>query len=387
MWKKYKLSQNSDNQCVCEKENRPTMRLHRGLVTSVVGAFLLQAACIGANAQLDDIIKGRSLGGQIVKGVAIGYAVKQSSRQLNSFINTVTLRNHVPQNLSTKVVPILSVGERGYIGGAQVAGPKALVDKTQAVWQYEEGFNRGEYRIKALVPSSSLNPIEIKRVPKVGLSALIDVSLGGGFSSNTRSGPVGTTRVLRAAVVAGAVVAAAKPLNQFINTVTFNKDPMTRVVPQASFGETAYIGGAQVTGSSRTANSVKAVFEYWDSFDKGRYRIRALVPVNGVDPTKIRRVEGAGVLALIDTSIAEQKKTSSRPNPMGSRLGSFVIGDPRPKRDEDENEDARIYRHDNGLHLGWYKNGKWNGEKEREKARKHEEHEKEKRDKRHRDDD
>ncbi len=313
--------------------------------------------------ELDNILQGKSLGGQIIKGAAVGYAVHQSGKQLNSFINTVTLRNHVPQNLATKVVPILSVGERGYIGGAQVAGPKSLVDKVQAVWQYEEGFNRGEYRIKALVPSSSLNPLAIKRVPKVGMSALIDVSLGGGFSSSTRSGSVGVSRVIRAAAVAGVVVAAAKPLN--------HKDPMTHVVPQASFGETAYIGGAQVTGSSGTSSKVKAVFEYWDSFDKGRYRIRVLVPVNGIDPTKIRRVEGAGVLALIDTSIAVQKNAShhrqetasAHPNIFGSRLQTIVIGKPRRHHDDDEDEDDKHADrpnrpHDNGWHKGWYKNGK-----------------------------
>lgn len=376
----------------------------RALAGLAVSAVVLAPSI--ANAQLkelDDVLKGRTLGGQVIKGLAVAYAVRQSSKQLNSFINTVTLRNHVPQHLATKVVPILSVGERGYIGGAQVAGPKEWVDKVQVVWQYEQGWQRGEYRVKALVPSASLNPLQLKRVERVGLAAVIDVSLGGGFEGNTRSSSVGLSRVLRAGAIAGGVLVAAKPLNQFINTITFNKDANTRVVPQASFGETAYIGGSQVTGSSTTIGQVKAVFEYWDSFDKGRYRIRALVPVNGIDPTKIRRVEGVGVVALIDTSIAAQKEVE-KPKPdfrryIGERRIPAVptmIARPRPPhRDDDDDYDGRA-RHDNGLHLGWYKNGKW-AEKERkerehehkkwEKEREHEEHERDKHEKHDRDDD
>jgi hypothetical protein len=334
------------------------------LLLSLPGIGLL---CCGVPARaqlkaLDDVLQGRSLAGQAIKGLAVAYAVRQSGKQLNQFINQVTLRNHVPQHLATKVVPILSVGERGYVGGAQVAGPKALVEEVQVVWQYEQGFQRGEYRIKALVPSASLNPLQLKRVEQVGMAALIDVSLGGGFPGDTRSGSVGAGRVLRAAAIAGAVLLAEKPLNQFINTITFNKDPMTRVVPQASFGETAYIGGSQVTGSSTTVGAVKAVFEYWDSFDKGRYRIRALVPVNGVDPTRIRRVEGVGVVALIDTSIAAQERAEkSRDSGTRSAAGSLVPRVPGvslPVRiggdDRREEEDRKTLRlHDRGLHLGW----------------------------------
>jgi len=317
------------------------------VVPVLIGALAPSAASAQLK-ELGDVVEGRSLAGQVVKGAAVAYAVRQSSRQLDRFINTLTLRQNVPQRLATKVVPVLSVGERGYVGGAQVVGPRRAVERTQAVWQYEEGFHRGEYRIKALVPSASLNPLELRRVEQVGLGALIDVSLGGGFTSGTRSGRVDGARVLRAAAVAGAVLGLAGPMNQFINTITMNKDPHTRVVPQASFGETAYVGGAQVTGASRAVQTVKAVFEYWDSFDKGRYRVRVLVPVNGLDPARIRRVEGAGVVALIDTSIAQQK--AEAPRGRGERTRGIegvladVAGQPAPRGED---------RHDRGLHLGW----------------------------------
>jgi len=336
--------------------------VRNSLAILVAAAVLYAPGTAGAQLKgLDDVLQGRSLVGQAIKGLAVAYAVRQSSKPLDKFINTVTLRNRVPQHLATKVVPILSVGERGYVGGAQVVGPRSLVNKVQVVWQYEEGFNRDEYRIKTLVPSSSLNPLQLKRVPRVGLGALIDVSLGGGFSSDTRSGRIDAGRVLRAGAIAGVVLAAAKPLNQFINTITFNKDSATKVVPQASFGETAYVGGAQVTGSTGTIGKVKAVFEYWDSFDKGRYRVRTLVPVNGVDPTRIRRVEGVGLVALIDTSIAAQKRArQDRERSFGRSEDIFnkVLPIQRDREDDRDDGDRRaghdvLPRHDNGLHLGW----------------------------------
>jgi hypothetical protein len=352
--------------------------MNRRLITNSVVAAAVAAALstpISAGAQLrelEKVLKGETVVGQAIKGLAIAYAVKQSSKQLNSFINTVTLRNKVPHKLATKVVPILSVGERGYVGGAQVIGPKVMVDKVQVVWQYEEGFQRGEFRIKAMVPSADLNPLKLKRVDKVSMGAVIDVDLKNGFQSYTRSAGLTGTRVLRAAAVAGVVIAAAKPLNQFINTVTFNKGVNTKVVPQASFGETAYIGGAQVTGPLSGVNQVKGVFEYWDSFDKGRYRVRVMVPVNGIDPTRIKRVEGVGTVALIDTAILEQHNIVNRSfersryrgddhNPVAYRPGRGGEEDMCNDRDHFRNG-----RHIWGLHnaesrgkkKGWYKNGK-----------------------------
>ena len=339
---------------------------------------------VSAGAQikeLQSLLRGDTTTGQVIKGLAIAYAVKQSSKQLDKFISTITLRNNVPQRMATKVVPILSVGERGYVGGAQVIGPRSMVDKVQVVWQYEEGFQRGEFRIKALVPSADLNPLKLKRVDKVSMAALIDVDLSNGFQSYTRSAGLTGTRVLRAAAVAGIVMAAAKPLNQFINTVTFNKGINTKVVPQASFGETAYIGGAQITGPASSVNQVKAVFEYWDSFDKGRYRVRAIVPVNGIDPTKIKRVEGVGTIALIDTSIQGQENVLARRRFDGDRYGRPVPVIVR-HRDDDDDDDGhcrdrghfRNGRHIWGLHnaegrgkkKGWHKNGKWEYEEKRE---------------------
>lgn len=80
--------------------------------------------------------------------------------------------------LETKVVPILSVGNKGNaIGIAQVMGPPAAVNKVVAVAQPELKF-LGELRLRALIPVSSKNVVEnIRAVDEVGVSGIIDIRL------------------------------------------------------------------------------------------------------------------------------------------------------------------------------------------------------------------
>ena len=86
------------------------------------------------------------------------------------------MRNKAEVGYATKVVPILSFGSGGYIGAAQIMGPQDAVDETQAVIQIEGDFN-GNFRVKALVPIDSKNPVNFTRVNGVGLSAVIDVKI------------------------------------------------------------------------------------------------------------------------------------------------------------------------------------------------------------------
>ena len=64
------------------------------------------------------------------------------------------------------------------MGAAQVSGPKSAVEKVKAVGQLEANFNQ-VFRIKALVPLDSENPIKdgIRRVPGVGITAIIDLRI------------------------------------------------------------------------------------------------------------------------------------------------------------------------------------------------------------------
>jgi hypothetical protein len=288
---------------------------------------------------------------KILRGAAIGLVVKTAAPSLNKFINTVTLQK-APIGMSTKVVPILSVGEKGYVGAAQVAGPRAQVESVQAVWMYEDNFSNNEFRLKVLVPSASLNPLSMKRVQKVGLSAVIDVSLDGGYKGQTYSRSIKAGDVLKAGVVAVAVNAAADPLNKVINAVAGGWSTSTKVVPIATIGDKAYIGGVQVSGSSSAVKSVKSVYQYEDTFDGGKFRIKAFVPSNSSIPLKIKRLAGIGVTALIDTSIASQEKVRERQNYWRTDRRDYrSINDALKERFGQQGE----VRHDNGLHKGWFK--------------------------------
>ncbi len=106
----------------------------------------------------------------------------------------------------------------------------------------------------------------------------------------------------------GAIVKAiAGPINDFINTVTFNKGAkfqgFTKVVPILSMGDGTHIGAAQVGGQSQSAvNNTQAVVQIEAEF-KG-IRVRVLVPIDSLNPIeRFRRVQGVGVTAIIDVDI------------------------------------------------------------------------------------
>ena len=80
------------------------------------------------------------------------------------------------------MVPIISGelstkgGVGGYIGAAQVSGPKELVEQVAAVAQVEADWQK-VMRLTVLIPVDNINPLEMKRVNGVGVSAVIDVYL------------------------------------------------------------------------------------------------------------------------------------------------------------------------------------------------------------------
>lgn len=106
----------------------------------------------------------------------------------------------------------------------------------------------------------------------------------------------------------GALVGAIAPqLNDFINTLTFNKnakyDGFTKVVPIVSFGNGTRIGAAQVGSQVKTElNRVKAVGRLEGEFN--RIGLAALIPIDSLNPLQgFKRVHGAGVTAIIDVRI------------------------------------------------------------------------------------
>ncbi len=116
----------------------------------------------------------------LIKIFGIGYVVKLYATPLNDFVNRVLANQGVKVLEQTKVVPVLTVGvgQASYIGAAQVSGTKAALAKVEAVAQLEADFNT-VFRIKALVPINSSNPIAdgIHRVPGVGVTAVIDIRI------------------------------------------------------------------------------------------------------------------------------------------------------------------------------------------------------------------
>jgi uncharacterized membrane protein YczE len=121
--------------------------------------------------------------GSIVKTLGVGVAVKMFAPQLNDFINNLMRSKNVQTNLTTKVVPILSLSlgigapGRATIGAAQVAGSRAAVAKVQAVASLDGNFSN-VFQVKALIPVDSLEPWNgLHRVTGVGVSAIIDLRI------------------------------------------------------------------------------------------------------------------------------------------------------------------------------------------------------------------
>jgi hypothetical protein len=117
--------------------------------------------------------------GSIVKGGIIAVLIKQFSRPLNDGINKLTDSAGASTTEATKVVPIVSVGQGGYVGAAQVSGDQYHVDQVQAVGMLEGGLNGKQFRLKALVPISTTEPGKgaLSRVKGVGVSAIIDIKV------------------------------------------------------------------------------------------------------------------------------------------------------------------------------------------------------------------
>lgn len=139
------------------------------VVALIVGGFTAQ-------------VRGQDIFG-IIKTLGIGYAVRTFGPQINSFINDLLQNRGVAVREQTKVVPILSIAigignpSGAYIGAAQVSGPRAAVERVEAVALLEADFQRA-FRIKAYVPVDNLQPWQaFRRVPGVGVSAIVDIRI------------------------------------------------------------------------------------------------------------------------------------------------------------------------------------------------------------------
>jgi hypothetical protein len=140
----------------------------------VVAMVLVLVFCL--MVFLPTVASAAKLIGQLVKVFGIGYVVTQFGGQINSFINSLSGQHGVKWAGTTKVVPIISVGQGGYIGAAQVQGPSDKVKTVKAVGQVEARIS--SFRGRLLVPVNTINPTNnLTRVKGVGVSALIDFKI------------------------------------------------------------------------------------------------------------------------------------------------------------------------------------------------------------------
>ena len=245
-----------------------------------------------------------NLGEALLKTVTVGAVVSAVSGPADDALNTLLASRNLPPGVATKVVPVLSVGEKGYVGAVQVAGAEELVAKTKAVLQLETSWSSKQYRIKLLMPVDSINPLAAGRVRGLGVSALIDTALSRNAYLLPASRDFNTGDALKAGAILVATNEFGPQINDFTNSVFKNEGGTpagaTKTVPYLSFGEKAYIGMMQVAGPAEQVEKVRAVWQYEDLFDSGRVRLRALVPSDSVNPLQVRRVKGVGCTAVVD---------------------------------------------------------------------------------------
>ena len=137
------------------------------------GVLVLGALVFASGAASADLL------GTILKVGGVGLVVKQFGGQISDVLDKVTGQNKLDDpNIVTKVVPILSVGSRGAIGIVQVAGPKSQVDRVKAVAQIQTQIKAiGKLQARILIPIDAGSLTNFKRVPGVGVSAIVDIKL------------------------------------------------------------------------------------------------------------------------------------------------------------------------------------------------------------------
>ncbi len=148
--------------------------------TFKIGAIATAAAVCGMI--FGQMLPAQAQVGELIKGAAIGILVNKFGGQIDRFVNTAT--GNKPDGLreTTRVVPIVSIGEGAFVGAVQITGPKNKVDEVKAVARVEASTKIGnEVRITGLIPVATTKPSDISsisRVKGVGVSAIIDVKLG-----------------------------------------------------------------------------------------------------------------------------------------------------------------------------------------------------------------
>jgi len=117
--------------------------------------------------------------GSLIKLFGIAWVVDRFADDIDGAINKVLRQKEAEIEGTTKVVPILRIGEGGgaAVGAAQVMGPAVQVEKVEAVGELELDWQN--LRGRALLPVSTKKELtsSIKGVGGVGVSANIKFPL------------------------------------------------------------------------------------------------------------------------------------------------------------------------------------------------------------------
>ena len=115
--------------------------------------------------------------GDMLKTKGIALVLDYFPEKINEYVNE-NAPLAVEPGYATKIVPVVTVGSKGYIGAAQISGPKEQVDKCKAALTVEGRLASGTVRVQYLIPIDTNRPASLEtihRVQGVGVSARLDL--------------------------------------------------------------------------------------------------------------------------------------------------------------------------------------------------------------------
>ena len=119
--------------------------------------------------------------GDKLKEKGMTLALDHFSEKIDDYVNeNAPLK--IESGSATKIVPVVTIGSKGYIGAAQISGPKEQVDKCKAALSVEGQLASGAVRIQYLIPIDTNKPTSldnVHRVQGVGVSARLDLGFPG----------------------------------------------------------------------------------------------------------------------------------------------------------------------------------------------------------------
>ena len=121
--------------------------------------------------ELSDMLKEKSM----------SLALDHFSGKINDYVNE-NAPFKIEEGYETKIVPVVTVGSKGYIGAAQICGPKEQLEKCKAALTVEGQLASGTVRVQYLVPIDTAKPTSLEnvhRVQGVGVSARLDLGFPG----------------------------------------------------------------------------------------------------------------------------------------------------------------------------------------------------------------